>query len=428
MTFRPTVMTYGLAVILAWIMCLGVALDRVELFFVALPLLIPILRSPVPPQADVAQVTLTIEPCPRVEGEELNFAVSALAPGANGPIEILPVVPPLLASLRGGETAMRDSSQGASVNWNCRLRCQASGAVDLGVVFFRLWDRSGLWVGESRFEQRTSILIYPRAEAVRSLPTPRRSGAVFGIHMSRNLGDGADFADIRPFTTGDRMKRINWPVSLRMRRLHVNKFHAERSAEILLLIDSFTNVGRRPDSSLDHTLRAAASLTVSYLRQHDRVGLMEFGGRIRWTRPAAGHRQYETILGALAKVSIDPTEFLQDLTMLSGAMMPHHALIIALTPLVDERFARAVGRLADQGRDVVVLAICSDEISEKLLSGRRTVRPLARRLWALEREDRLRELRAHGVRAVNWSPALPIEAALQAVRRPVMASGAAWCN
>jgi uncharacterized protein (DUF58 family) len=53
------------------------------------------------------------------------------------------------------------------------------------------------------------------------------------------------------------MKRINWPVSLRMRQLHVNQFHIERSANIILLIDTFVNIGERPHSTLDFTLRAA---------------------------------------------------------------------------------------------------------------------------------------------------------------------------
>ncbi len=38
--------------------------------------------------------------------------------------------------------------------------------------------------------------------------------------------------------------------------------------------------------------------------------------------------------------------------------------------------------------------------------------PLMRRLWLLERDTRLRELRGHGVRVANRSPLLPIDTAL----------------
>jgi uncharacterized protein (DUF58 family) len=425
MTFRPTALAYAFSVVLAWIVCLAVALDRVELLFVALPLVVAFLRAPGPARAEVTEVRLALEPGAGVEGDDLTVTITALVPGTGGPVEILPVLPPLLAPLGAGRATVLALPSAAPVSWHGRLRCRASGTADRATVFFRISDRAGLWVGESRFEQPVSLVITPRVEAIRFLPRPRRTGAPFGIHLSRNLGDGTDFADIRPFTTGDRVKRINWPVSLRMNRLHVNRFHTESSAEIVLLVDSFINIGRRPNSSLDYTLRAAASLAVSYLRQHDRVGLIEFGGWVRWTRAAAGPAQCGTILRSLARVSVSPAGFLQDLTALSETVLPGHALIIAISPLVDERFVRTVERLAGQGRDVILLAIRGDVLSEDLIS-RRAASPLVRRLWSLEREDCLRALRGYGVRAVNWSPVLLVEAALQAVRRPGRARGTEW--
>ena len=105
-------------------------------------------------------------------------------------------------------------------------------------------------------------------------------------------------------------------------------------------------------------------------------------------------------------------------------MLPRHALIIALTPLADERFVHVVTSLADQGRDIVLLAIGGDEVSLPYLT-RRAGHPVVRRVWRLLREDRLQELRSHGLRAALWSPAQPIEAALASVERPV-ARGARW--
>jgi hypothetical protein len=76
-------------------------------------------------------------------------------------------------------------------------------------------------------------------------------------------------------------------------------------------------------------------------------------------------------------------------------------------------------RLADQGRDIVLLGRGGDELSQAWLP-RRANDPLIHRLWLLERDERLRELRGHGMRAAHWSPSLPIEAALQAVSRPAV--------
>ena len=164
---------------------------------------------------------------------------------------------------------------------------------------------------------------------------------------------------------------------------------------------------------------------MGYLRQHDRVGLMDYGGWMHWTRPAAGPAQFALLVQSLARVSVGPTMLAQDLTMLPETMLPRHALIIALSSLADERFSKMVGRLAGQGRDVVLLALRTDEICERI-GPRRANRALVRRLWLLEREQQLRELRGHGVRAVHWSASLPVETALMAVQWPGIASRASW--
>jgi uncharacterized protein (DUF58 family) len=424
MTFRPSALVYALVVVASWAFCLAIALGRVELFFVAVPLLVPILRTPAP-RTTVEGFDLVPDTSQLLEGEELTVAIEARLRIPSGPVEILPVLPALLSvsSVRPG-VVLAPPADGR-IHWENHLRCEASGTLLLGVVFFRVRDRAGIWLAEVRYEKQATVLIYPRASLVRFLPTPRQTAAPFGTHLSRKLGDGTDFADIRAFVTGDRMRRINWAVSLRTRRLHVDQFMTERSGEIILLIDTFTNIGRRPDSSLDHCLRAAASLALSYLRQHDRVGMMDYGGLVHWTHPAAGPTHYAYLLRSLAWVSVSPTEFLQDLTALPEAMLHWHSVIVALTPLADDRFAKMVGRLAEQGRDVVLLALRTDELCARM-TRRLGQKKLVQRLWMLEREERLRELRGHGIRALNWSPALPIESALMMVRRPVLARYTSW--
>jgi uncharacterized protein (DUF58 family) len=415
-TYRPSPLAYALAVLAAWALCLAIALARAEMVLLAAPLLVPLLRAPAPRRARIADVQLDVPPTPCVEGEAVTLRVGASVEAAAGPVEIVPILPALLAPSTAANSLVLAPGADGRLVWVASCRCRASGVADCDALFFRAWDRSGLWVAESRHAARARIVIYPRASVVRVVPRPSRTGAPFGIHLSPRLGDGTDFANIRPFVAGDRLRRVNWPVSLRLGRLHANEFCTDRAATVVLLLDSFANIGRRPDSSLDHCLRAAASLALAYLRQHDRVGLLEYSGWVHATPPAAGPAQYARLLRSLAAVSISPTEFVQDLTALPERMLPWHALIVALSPLADARFVRMLGRLAEQGRDVVLLALRGDEVSADL-APRSARGHLIRGLWLLEREEQLRALRGRGARAANWSPTVPMERALVTVGR-----------
>jgi hypothetical protein len=70
----------------------------------------------------------------------------------------------------------------------------------------------------------------------------------------------------------------------------------------------------------------------------------------RRIRLAARQRRYRRILDALSCSGVIATELGQDLTALPSRVLLPHALVIALTPLLDERFAQAVRRLASGAR------------------------------------------------------------------------------
>jgi uncharacterized protein (DUF58 family) len=423
-TFQPSPLAYALAVLVAWLACLAIAFDRVELLFIAVPLVCRLVRSSPPANADIDGFALALDGVAPSEGDVFTLTIDAQFTAAIGPVQALPVLPGAVAT--NYRTAVFLPQPDGHVRWDVPLLCRFGGVLDFATVFFRQWDRGGLWVGEARRDQPVSLAVRPSALAIRTVPSPRLTGAPFGMHASQKFGDGSDFADIRVFAPGDRMKRINWPVSLRMGQLHVNQFHVERSADVVLLVDTFANVGQRPHSTLDFSLRAVAGLAQAYLRQTDRVGLIEVGGWLRLTKPASGPRQYETILRALTTVTVTATDLRRDAPRLPEAMLPRHALIVALTPLADERFVHLVTGLADQRRDVVLLAIGGYEPSLPYLT-RRAGHPVVRQVWQLVREDQLQGLRSHGMRAALWSPPQPIEAALASVER-LITRRATWLD
>jgi uncharacterized protein (DUF58 family) len=243
-----------------------------------------------------------------------------------------------------------------------------------------------------------------------------------GDYLSPALGDGIEPGDVRPFAPGDRVRQVNWRASLRLGTLHVTQRQREPNADVVLMLDTLAEVGAAPETTLDLGVRAAASLATGYLARKDRVGVVTYGGLIHWVRPGSGRVQYERLVDALLRASVVFTYVAKDLAVVPPRVLPPQALIIAITPLVDPRFARAALDLAGRGFDVAVLAVSPVTVT------RAAVRPspavdLACRLWALERRAALAELRRHGVTVLEWEPPEPLERALAGAgrRRPRLA-------
>ncbi|GAB3945680.1 hypothetical protein GCM10027614_37870 [Micromonospora vulcania] len=82
---------------------------------------------------------------------------------------------------------------------------------------------------------------------------------------------------------------------------------SDRDAEVVVLLDVLAEAGRSGGvggaaSVLDTTVRAAAAIAEHYLHRGDRVSMLEYGPGARRLRPAAGRRQYLTVLEWLLDV------------------------------------------------------------------------------------------------------------------------------
>ena len=98
---------------------------------------------------------------------------------------------------------------------------------------------------------------------------------------------------------GDRVSSINWRASARRGELLVNEQHPERNTDVVLFLDTFTDVRTAAAGRSTSTVRAATSLAHRYLQRKDRVGVVSFGGYLSWLLPASGTRQLYRIVDSL---------------------------------------------------------------------------------------------------------------------------------
>ncbi len=118
-----------------------------------------------------------------------------------------------------------------------------------------------------------------------------------GTHLTRHIGSGVEYADIRTYVPGDQLRSVNWPVSARRGRLHVTQRLTDRSADVVVLIDSYPQPAGPATESTERTVRGAAQVVQTALRNGDRAGIIALGGRRpRWLGADIGQRQFYRVL------------------------------------------------------------------------------------------------------------------------------------
>ncbi|GAA1923944.1 DUF58 domain-containing protein [Nocardioides hwasunensis] len=229
---------------------------------------------------------------------------------------------------------------------------------------------------------------------------PQPDGLV-GRHRSRRIGSGTEFEGIRHFTTGDRLKRITWPVSLRTGELHVITTRAEQDAGVWLVVDGLRDIGVSGGidgaaSTLDLTVRAAAALAEHHIRTGDRVGLLVVAGDGARVARGSGPRHHHRLQGTLARVRTDARSIAPERLDLGGGT---GSVVYVLSPMLFTPLVAATAGLQRSGATVVVIDTLGerDEAADRL-----ALRSLADRIQKIERDDRLRRLAELGTPVVPW--------------------------
>ena len=289
------------------------------------------------------------------------------------------------------------------------------GRWSLGAADIDLHDIGGLGRRTVRAELG-SVDIYPWPANSALTPIPTRLPNRLGEHTARQIGDGFEFAGVRPYAWGDRQRRIHWPSTTRRGAIQITQFAAERAADAVVLLDAFGDL-RDPatgHSTLDDSVRAAAGITRAYLRSHDRVGMVSVGGRLRWLQPGTGGGYLYRIIETVLEVRKDLGYLTPDLGRVPAPALPHGAIVYAITPLADERILDVLRDLAERGNPVVVVEIPtgdprvdpSDEAAQ-----------FALRLWRLDREALRFSLVERGIPVVAWDGTGELDLALAPLLR-----------
>lgn len=150
-------------------------------------------------------------------------------------------------------------------------------------------DAGGFCITDTFMRGEAVLKVYPQPDKLRSLVTPAETQPFAGNRVARAAGDGIEFADVPPYVPG-----------------------------------------------LDLAVRGTATLAQHYLANRDRVGLVSFGGLVSWLAPSSGTRQVYHVVEALLQTEVALSFAWKGVEVLPPRSLTPQALVIALTPLLDD--------------------------------------------------------------------------------------------
>jgi uncharacterized protein (DUF58 family) len=444
---RPSPKLTGYTGLAATALLAGLALGVPELVAVGAPLALLVVVGLAMAREPELQLEVALDRERAVEGDEVTMTITVRSAAALARLELLPVVPERLTAPGQPRARSLRLAPGEPRTVRVSLHCQRWGAYLLGTVHLRVHDPLRLLAWERRLDGGAQLIVYPEPRSLRALVHPFETQVFAGNQVSRQRGDGIEFADVRPFLPGDRARSINWRATARRGVPWVNERHPERNTDVVLFLDSFVDVRGEGPSTLDRAVGAAASLASAYLTRRDRVGLVSFGGIVRWLQPGTGQAALYRLLDTLMETQIFATVGWRGIRWLPPRTLPPKALIVALTPLIDERAVTALFDLVARGYDLAIVDVSPMLAAARPAAARSSSSPrdrggwrgrggarqldqaasLAERLWALEREALRHRYTALGAAVVEWRAPAELEQVVYEVeecrRRIVPAPG-----
>ncbi len=240
----------------------------------------------------------------------------------------------------------------------------AKGDFTFGDLYFQYPGRLGLVRRQAVMPARRSVKVYPNLVETAKYELLARRGRLMqlGIRAARVRGGGSEFESLREYVPGDEYKKIDWSATARRGKLISRQYEAERSQNILLLLDTGRNMLQAVQkmAKLDYVVNTALMLAYVAAASDDKVGLMAFDADVRvYLPPAKSKAQVYGILESLYNLEarMVETDYKAAFQNLSTRWR-RRSLVVLFTDLVDPdssiQILDAVPMISDLHRVVCV--------------------------------------------------------------------------
>lgn len=276
----------------------------------------------------------------------------------------------------------------AQRSWIAIVPLTRRGTYRIEPMVVRTGDPFGFFEAAATVGRPTVVTVFPR---VVPLPRWRLPNAYLeGTHSApeRTLQTTPLATTVRPYAPGDSFNRIHWRSTARLGEIQVKEFDLEQTADVWLFVDleSAPQGGEGDVSTVEESLRVAASITHDAILENRAVGLTTSGHRLVSIPADRGPRQRQKIMQLLAAVEGDGRTPLTEVLLKGLPRLRRGMTAVVVTPSNDRPWVRALAGL--RGRGVAAVVVTLDAPSYD-----RAGRP-RRRSAPAEREPESQEQRA----------------------------------
>jgi uncharacterized protein (DUF58 family) len=395
-----------LATVAVIVVIAAVLTRHASLLLLAAPTLAPLAAFGHRRKPRVPGGAVTASPLRCFEGDEIEVIAALTAPVDEATFRIelglaVTIVEGQATQVVVGEDAaqarwvLRPRAWGRRLICTVQVRCRSEGA------------------GQVDLTLRPALVeVFPHPPPTRATLLPTDLLRRIGDHTAASPGAGIEFSGIRGYQPGDRLRDVNWSVTSRLGQPFINQRAALRAADLVVMVDAFSDVGPPGDTTLDVAVRGAAGLATAYLGAGDRVGVVVLGGVLKWLAPSPGSRQFFRIVEMAFGMRF-PSEAIPDLDRVPRIALPPRSLVVLFSPLLDRRALSAVTDLRQRGVSLVVVDVLRHEPpADPRLPGS----ALAVRLWRLDRSALRASLAGLGVPVLTWDSGTGLEGARALLR------------
>lgn len=217
---------------------------------------------------------------------------------------------------------------------------------------------------DSAFLQRVERLSLVNRQALR--------GPSAGPRRSPRHGSSVEFADFRPYVTGDDFRHVDWKAFARLDRLFLRLYRAEELAVVTIFLDHSASMQFGAPTKALTAGRLAAILSYIALHNYDTVALAGWGDRIdRFLPGQSGNASIPAVWRTIAELVDTPapaTNFASLRTF--GNYRRGHGIAVVISDfMTDSDWRGGLRSLRAAGQEVTVIQVLAPEEIDPPLRG-----------------------------------------------------------